>query len=69
MPGVSDDAAVVFQCALPLFKPLPPSLFLYLWHPLTSHACDRASIMGWYECYTELAGLMSDRHRVGDLFA
>ena len=39
------------------------------WRPLTFHACDRASIMGWYQCYTELAGLMSDRHRVGDLFA
>ena len=69
MSGVGDDAAVVFQCARNLFKPLPPSHTFELWRPLTFHAYDRASIMGWYQCYTELAGLMSDRHRVGDLFA
>jgi hypothetical protein len=51
MSGVSYDAAMLFQCEPTFVTHCPQAILFCLWHPLTPHACDMASMVGCYEGY------------------
>ena len=70
MPGVSDDAAVVFQnVRTPFSNPCPQAMFLI--GGVLSPPMRATGPLFWAGIHAtlKLTGLRSDRHRVGDLFA
>ena len=69
MPGATDDAAVVFQCAHPFSNPCPQAIFFICGVLSPPMRATGPLLWAGISANTELAGLRSDRRRVGDLFA